>query len=437
MTNFNQSLSLRSPKLWIVTIVVIATASILGVFLTSNAQKEDPNLEQSSASPGEVISPSNISALGYITPKNRVVNVSGAVLPEGSRLERLLVAQGDRVQAGQIIAILDSYGRLNASLAAAKAQVEIARSKLRQVLAGAKEGETQALAAKLRTLEAELQGQVTAQNALIKRLNADLTGETRVQQATSERVTAELVNAKAECDRFEQLYLEGATSKSEYELKCLAQETALKRQAESKAALGRARASGAERVAEAEAQLQRTIRTIRNQQAETRATLSQVAEVRDVDVALAKAELTAAIAEVERAAAELDLAYVKAPRSGQVLKINTWPGETISHQGILELGETQAMYVRAEIYETDINRVQVGQAATISADAFPGDLQGTVDEIGLQIGKQEVLSTNPTLDTDARVVEVKVRLNPKDSQLAAAFTNLRVKVVISSAATPL
>ena len=389
--------------------------------------------EQGLASPPETVTPDRISALGYVTPKDSVVKVSGAVLPEGTRLERLLVTQGETVEAGQIIAILDNYERLQASLSQAKAEVGIARARLMQVLAGAKEGETQALAAQLRTLEAELQGQITAQNALVKRLNADLRGDTQVQQATSERVAAELENAKAECRRFEQLYQEGVTSKSEYERVCLAQATALKRQAEAQAALGRARASGSERIAEAEAQLQRTIRTIRNQQAETRATLSQVAEVRDVDVALAQAELNGAIAGVEQATAELNLAYVKAPRSGQVLQIHTWPGETINRRGIVELGETQTMYVRAEVYETDISRVQVGQRATISADALPNDLQGTVAEIGLQIGRQEVLSTNPTLDTDARVVNVKIRLNPEDSKLAAPLTNLRVKVLISSA----
>ncbi|MGD1851356.1 MAG: HlyD family efflux transporter periplasmic adaptor subunit [Cyanophyceae cyanobacterium] len=431
MPNLTKDLPLKNIKLWIAPLVVIATASILGIVIISNSQ-EQHNREQQSTSQSEEVSSQGVSALGYIAPKDRVVNVSGAVLPEVTRLERLLVTQGEQVQAGQIIAILDNYERLKASLNQAKAQVAIARSKLVQVTAGTKDGEIQALVAKLRTLEAELQGQMTAQNAIIKRLNADLAGNTKVQQAASERVSAELTNAKAECERFEQLYLEGATSKSEYELTCLARDTALKRQAESKATLGQTLASGTERVAEAEAQLQRTIRTIRNQQDETRATLSQVAEVRGVDVSLAKAELTAAIAGVERATAELNLAYVKAPRPGQVLKIHTWPGETISPQGILALGQTQTMYVVAERYETDISQVRKGQTATISADALPEELQGTVTEVGLQIGKQEVLSTDPSLDTDARIVEVKIRLSAEDSAKAAALTNLQVKVVIAN-----
>ncbi|MGB5715351.1 MAG: hypothetical protein WBM44_31120, partial [Waterburya sp.] len=58
------------------------------------------------------------------------------------------------------------------------------------------------------------------------------------------------------------------------------------------------------------------------------------------------------------------------------------------------------------------------------------DLNGVVDEIGLLIGTQNVLSTNPVADADARVVPVKIRLNPEDSQKVAGLTNLRVNVII-------
>lgn len=171
---------------------------------------------------------------------------------------------------------------------------------------------------------------------------------------------------------------------------------------------------------------------MRYRQTETQATLDQSSEVRDVDVALAQAELEDALVGVEQAKAELELAYVRAPRAGQILRINTRPGESITSQGILELGQTQNMFVIAEVYETDINRVRLGQEATITTHAIPDTLQGTVDEIGLQIGTQEVFSTNPASDVDARVVEVKIRLAPEDSQKVSAMTNLRVETVIKT-----
>jgi HlyD family secretion protein len=51
-----------------------------------------------------------------------------------------------------------------------------------------------------------------------------------------------------------------------------------------------------------------------------------------------------------------------------------------------------------------------------------------VERIGLEVGKKDVLSTDPVADADARVVEVEIRL--RDSEPAAALTNLRVEVVL-------
>jgi ABC exporter DevB family membrane fusion protein len=154
-------------------------------------------------------------------------------------------------------------------------------------------------------------------------------------------------------------------------------------------------------------------------------------------VQLATAELETARAAVQRAQAELDLAYVRSPRDGQIFKIHTWPGEINSNEGIVQIGQTEQMYVTAEVYETDISKVRIGQPVTITSDGVTEDLQGTVDEIGLQIGTKDVLGTDPVADADARVVEVKIRLRPEDSQRVAGLTNLQVNVLIDASASQL
>jgi HlyD family secretion protein len=122
---------------------------------------------------------------------------------------------------------------------------------------------------------------------------------------------------------------------------------------------------------------------------------------------------------------------VRSPINGKVLKIHTRAGEIVSNQGIADIGKTNQMYVVAEIYETDIKKVQIGQQATIASVAFPGKLQGTVSQIGLQVSKQNVFDVNPQADTDQKVVEVKIRIsNPEDSQRVARLTNLQVQVMI-------
>lgn len=150
-----------------------------------------------------------------------------------------------------------------------------------------------------------------------------------------------------------------------------------------------------------------------------------VAESTLEDVVLARDVARAALA---RAEAELELLTVRAPLAGRVLEVHARPGERVGPDGILELGDTDAMYAVAEVYETDIGRVEVGQPARIRSPALPHELAGAVERVGLKIGKKDVLSTDPVADADARVVEVEVRL--LEPELASALTNLRVEVLI-------
>ncbi len=185
---------------------------------------------------------------------------------------------------------------------------------------------------------------------------------------------------------------------------------------------------------EAQAQLQRIQRARREQIAEAQATLERIREVRPVDVELARAEVLRAQAAVTRAQAELDLAIVRAPQDGQVLKIHTRAGELVGDRGVISLGQTQEMVAVAEVYEVDLSRVRLGQRATVRSknNAFAEVLRGEVMEVGLEISKQDVLDTDPAARFDARVAEVKILLDRDSSQKVAALTNLTVEVEIES-----
>ena len=134
-------------------------------------------------------------------------------------------------------------------------------------------------------------------------------------------------------------------------------------------------------------------------------------------------------ADLQSAEAELELSTVRSPIGGQVVKIYARSGERVGPDGIAEIGETDKMYIVAEVYETDVGRVQVGQRATVTSPAFAGPIQGTVERVGLKVAKQDVLHTDPAAETDARVVEVKVRLD--DSRQTAGLTNLEAEVVFA------
>jgi len=84
----------------------------------------------------------------------------------------------------------------------------------------------------------------------------------------------------------------------------------------------------------------------------------------------------------------------------------------------------------AQVYESDIHRVETGQSARITSDSFEGELRGTVDRVGLQIQRQNVINADPSANIDARVVEVRVRLDEASSEKVSGLTNLQVRVVI-------
>ena len=354
----------------------------------------------STDTPTEVTTPTmpeikTVTALGRIEPEGEIIEVSVSSSAEGNRIEELLVRQGDKIERGDTIAILDSRDRLEAALNQAKEQVSVAEANLAKVKAGAKTGE------------------IRAQQAAIARLQTERANDIAAQQATVSRIEAELRNAQTEYRRYEQLYGDGAISASEKDSKYLALATAQEQLAEAQANLNRIKSSSQEQIAEA------------------KATLNKIAEIRPVDVAVVEAELKQARAAVKTAQAELDRAYIKSPQAGRVIKILARPGEAVANgEGIARIGQVSQMYAVAEVYESDIAKVQLGQPVTVTSDAIAKKLTGTVESIGLEVERQEVVNTDPTANIDAKVVEVKVKLDEASSQRVAKLTNLLVNVKI-------
>lgn len=165
------------------------------------------------------------------------------------------------------------------------------------------------------------------------------------------------------------------------------------------------------------------------------ATLSRYAtdsETVQADIAVAEANLDAARSDLARATQDLDSAYVRAPERGTVLDINVRAGERPPNDGIIDLGDTSRMTVVAEVYQTLIGRVTIGDPVTVSAQALSQDLTGIVSAIGLEIGRQTITSDDPATNTDARVVDVIVVLDAASSELARGFTNLEAVVRIDA-----
>jgi HlyD family secretion protein len=142
-----------------------------------------------------------------------------------------------------------------------------------------------------------------------------------------------------------------------------------------------------------------------------RGRVQSLSEIRPADVDVAAAEVASAQADVARAKVAVEQAVVRSPIDGFVVRVVTKAGEDAGSQAIVSLAYGQKMYVLAEVYEGDLRHVKAGQRATVSSDALTKKLGGTVEKVGMEIGKTTVFPSSPAAVTDARVATVHILLD--------------------------
>lgn len=422
-----QLLSKKSSNRWTIWLILAATAMTGGTVFYGVSQSLQTSKQPETT---EIPTIQQVTALGRLEPEGEVLRVSTPTTLSNDRIAQLLVKRGDRVEANQTIAILDSRDRLQSALLEAQKDVTVTQAKLAQVKAGAKSGEIIAQQAQIARLQAELGTQVEAQKAAIARIQAQQKTEIAAQKATIARVQAEVNNAQVEYQRNASLFKEGAISASVRDSKRLTLQTAQQQLAEAQANLNRIQTTSQQELAEAQANFKRIQTTGEEQVKEAKATLNKIAEVRPVDVEVAQAEVDKAVAAAKQAQNNLEQAYIRAPMAGRILEIYAKPGEAVSSSGIVDLGQTDQMQVVAEVYQTDIGKIREGQQATITSESFPGEVRGTVRLVGLEVTQQEVNSSEPGENLDRRIVKVRIRVNPEDSKRVKDLTNLQVQVAI-------
>lgn len=263
-----------------------------------------------------------IRASGTVQPI-RTVNVSPAT---SDIVEELLVEQGDRVVAGQVIARMKS-DTLRAEVAQAEARVAQVQAQLDELLAG---NRPQDIA----------QGQ-----ARVEQVQATVT------QAQSR---LNLANERVERNRF--LQNQGA----------VAQDTLDE-------ALNEA--------ASAQANLEQTQASLREAQ---RSLDLLESGSRTEQIASTRAQLQEAIASLEGANVRLEDTYVRAPFSGIVTQRFATEGAFVApttsastassatSSAIIALAE--GLEVLAEVPEVDISQIRPGQRVDIVADAYPDEV---------------------------------------------------------------
>jgi HlyD family secretion protein len=327
-----------------------------------------------------------VAALGKLEPSNRVIDIG--VSGDG-RVSRILVTEGQSVNAGDILAYLESHSRLAAVRDHASATLRDAEARLNADVEQA-QARIQEARLHLRQLTDVPVLEIQAQRAKIRQIQSDL--DLAVRERDRKRALMEQsVIPSEELDR-QSSQADSLRAALEFE----------------------------------EATLQRTIKSAETDREIAEAQVST--RIRELESIRSAAQIASLARAVEVAEADLNESVIRSPSAGRIIEIVANPGQSVVGKVLLRMGDVSQMYVLAEVYETDIARVKIGQAVEISSGALSKTFNGKVERIGTSVFKREVRDIDPQADVDARIVQVRVRLD--ESEEAARFVGLQVNARI-------
>lgn len=109
----------------------------------------------------------------------------------------------------------------------------------------------------------------------------------------------------------------------------------------------------------------------------------------------------------------LDKTRIRSPIDGTVIERYLDEGEGVTPEiPILAVADLSKIWINAEVDETDIGRVKLGEQAQITANAYPGQtFTGHVSEIAHYAGVRKIRPSNPSVNLGLKVVQVKIQLD--------------------------
>lgn len=396
------------PKLpkwlaWLIAISILAGGGYFAYNQYTLSQRQESRRRIQTVTVDRADTAVTISANGTVQPAQSV-NVS----PKNSGvLKQLLVKEGDRVEAGQVLAYMDD-SNFQGQLMQAQAQVATAQANLTKLETGNRPQEI-----------AQAQAQLAAAQANLDKLIAGNRPQ-EIAQSRSQLIAAEanLQQAELNFNQNQRLFSSGALSQREFDTSRTALATARAQVEQAKQATNlQQTGTRPEDIAAARAQVEQLKQALSLQQAGTRSE----------DIEAARAQLMNAQGQLKTVQTQINDTVIRAPFSGVVTRKFADPGSFVTpttsssavtsatSSSILSLAATNQIV--AKVPETSIPKIKVGQSVTIEADALPGKtFTGTVVQV----------ATQSTIDQNVTNFEVKSALNDRQNLLQAGM-NVSVK----------
>lgn len=325
-----------------------------------------------------------VAAIGRVEPFTEVTLANK--IP--GRIREVLVKEGDEVKTGQVLIRFDDDESV-AGVRMAEARIATAQSEVRRA--------TRALdSARARWTEAKSGPRPQE----IERARAEVAEAKEKQQF-----------AEVERSRMKRLLDSGYVARAQYDAEA------------TNAGVWRARVRASEEALNL---------LLAGSKAETVASAWALARESEAELRRAESQVRQAQAELGVARAALGSTLVASTLDGKVTRKLVEPGEAVDvSMPLMVLGDLQKVIVKAEVDETDVGKLSIGQRAEVTADAYPGRVfPGRVYEMGQSVGKRKVKPEDPAKIQDMKVLEVKVEITEGGDELKLGMT-VDVRILVS------
>jgi len=404
-------------KRLLIAIVVIAAIGAAGWFGFQRFQErrealaEVPSYETVTVDRGTISS--TVSATGSIEPEAEVALSFRA----GGPVEQVLVAVGQAVEIGQLLAQLDvtdaslALEQADVSLLISRAQLEKLEKPPSQTDIIAAQANVTVAQASVASAEATLASAQAGYRDLLAGATAE---ELAVQEAQVRQAAVNVRQAQSAYDNVKHFPDAGASAQAVQ----LEQSTISYEVAQAQFALTR---QGAD-----EAQIAASLAQIAQAELGVRQALSNLLVAQDAldsllagpsqeDLDIARAQVRQAELSKLQAQNSLDNAMLYAPIKGVVSQVNLRQGELYGGSALpaIVLTDLDSFHMTVLVDEIDVRQVQTGQTVRLSLDALPdADITGQVTKV------------SPTARDVGGVVAYEVEIVPEttDAQLKAGMS---------------
>lgn len=322
----------------------------------------------------------------------------------GGTVRTVYVTDNQAVEAGQPLVEIDDREQ-QVAYAQAKAQYDQAVAQLnsqRPSLSITQANNAEAMI----TGDAQL---VQAKAALAAASQDLASASAKVAQANALRSRDD-----SDLKRYEQLFQAGTVSRQDFERAVAAAKSSDASASAAEAALAAAEKVVEQRRAEVQSQAAHREQITR--------TAPRQLSIREADIATAEANVEAAGAQLQRAALNLSFCHIVSPVPGIVTQRSAEIGNRIGEaQALMMIVATGDTWITANFKETQLARMQAGQAVNVHVDALRKDLRATVEGIPAITGaRSSVLPPENATGNFIKVVQrmpVRIRLDEKQDGL--------------------